>query len=81
MKLPVPVSLTIVMEAFVLPIQYLLEDLVEEHSLLYKHVYKTVVKVNLSFVVGRVEQMTKVVFQLLFLEVLIDNQLVALQDM
>jgi hypothetical protein len=33
-----------------------------------------------SFVVGRVEQMTKVVFQVLSLEVLIDNHLVVLQD-
>jgi hypothetical protein len=80
-KLPVPVSLTIVMEAFVLPIQYLLEDLVEEHSLLYKLVYKMVVKVSLSFVAGRVEQLTKVVFQLLFLEVLIEDLKAPLHDM
>jgi hypothetical protein len=80
-KLPVPGSLTIVMEEFVLSIQYLLEDLVVEHSLLYKHVWKTVVKVHLSYVAGTVEQMMKVVFQLLFLEVLIDNHLVVLQDM
>jgi hypothetical protein len=67
--------------ALVLLILYHLDNLEQDLLILYKNVWLTVyVKPNLSFVVGRVEQLTKVVFQLLFLEVLIET-LVVLQDM